>query len=57
MYMTYKVSDNDGNISSKKVKLIVANTANYLSDKNWTSAKAGWGTIHKDKYCKIIISV
>lgn len=47
--VTYKVSDNDGNISSKKVKLIVANTANYLSDKNWTSAKAGWGTIHKDK--------
>lgn len=47
--VTYKVIDNDGNMNSKTVKLIVANTANYLSDKDWTSAKAGWGTVKKDK--------
>lgn len=47
--VTYKVSDNDGNFASKTVKLIVANTSNYLSDKNWVSAKAGWGSVQKDK--------
>lgn len=47
--VTYNVSDNDGNVGSKTVKLIVANTSTYLSDKDWTSAKAGWGTVQKDK--------
>lgn len=47
--VTYKVSDNDGHVASKTVKLIVANTPNYLSDKAWVSAKAGWGTVQKDK--------
>lgn len=47
--VTYKVSDSDGNITNKTVKLIVANTAAYLSDKDWKSAKSGWGTTQKDK--------
>lgn len=47
--VTYKVSDSDGNSASKTVKLIVADTANYLSDKDWLSAKAGWKTVQKDR--------
>ena len=49
--ITYQVSDSDGNevIKTRHIAVVDMNDFNYLSDYDWTSASAGWGSIRKDE--------
>ena len=49
--ITYTVTDKDGHTTVKSRVINVINTedSKYVSDSDWVSATAGWGTVRKDK--------
>lgn len=46
--ITYAVTDSDGNTTKLTRKIVVVNSAVYVSDTDWKSAKVGWGSIKRD---------
>lgn len=46
--LTYSVTDNDGNITTKDREVVVYSESNYLSDLDWASAVSGWKKVNKD---------
>ena len=49
--ITYTVTDNDGNKAEETRTIVVVNMDDYkyLTEYNWKSAHASWGTVKKDK--------
>lgn len=49
--LTYSVSDSDGNIvtATRMVSVVDMRDFSYVSDSDWSSASAGWGTVKKDQ--------
>lgn len=46
--LTYSVTDNDGNITTKDREAVVYSESNHLSDLDWESAVSGWKKVNKD---------
>ncbi len=49
--ITYSVTDSDNNTEKaiREVKVVDMNDYKYISDIDWKSANAGWGSVKKDK--------
>lgn len=49
--ITYSVSDSDGNTVTavRTISVVDMDDFTYVSDYDWTSASAGWGSVRKDK--------
>lgn len=49
--ITYSVSDSDGNTVTavRTISVVNMDDFTYVSDYDWTSASAGWGSVKKDK--------
>ena len=49
--ITYTVTDNDGNKTEETRTIAVVNMDDYkyLTEYNWKSTNASWGTVKKDK--------
>ncbi|MDB2113164.1 NPCBM/NEW2 domain-containing protein, partial [Clostridium paraputrificum] len=46
--LTYSITDNDGNVTTKDREVVVYSESNYLSDLDWESAVSGWKNVNKD---------
>ena len=46
--VTYTVTDNDSNVTTKERTVVVYGQSTYLSDMNWVSATTGWRSVVKD---------
>ncbi len=46
--LTYSITDNDGNVTTKDREVVVYSESNYLSDLEWESAVSGWKNVNKD---------